>query len=113
MVNSGISEENQKENLLKIGYKNLQQDNPAETLPEAEKVRKYGFSFTDGKESKFLKPFQNKKGQKKLRYPTKKQSFSKEKTAFLSGISIFFGPSYFETTLVFNQFRTFGFQKSI
>ena len=55
MVNSGISEENKKENLLKIGYKNLQQDNPAETLPEAEKVRKYGFSFTDGKESKFLK----------------------------------------------------------
>ena len=54
MVNSGISEENKKENLLKIGYKNLQQDNPAETLPEAEKVRKYGFSFTDGKESKFL-----------------------------------------------------------
>ena len=54
MVNSGISEENKKENLLKIGYKNLQQDNPAETLPEAEKVKKYSFSFTDGKESKFL-----------------------------------------------------------
>ena len=67
MVNSGISEENKKENLLKIGYKNLQQDNLAETIPEAEKVRKYGFSFTDGKESKFLdffgihriKPFQD------------------------------------------------------
>ena len=54
MINPGISEENKKENLLKIGYKNLQQDNPAETLPEADKVRKYGFSFTDGKESKFL-----------------------------------------------------------
>ena len=54
MINSGISEENQKENLLKIGYKNLQQDNPAETLPEAEKVRKYGFSFTDGKESMLI-----------------------------------------------------------
>ena len=54
MVNSGISEENNKENLLKIGYKNLKQDNPSETLPEAENVRKYGFSFTDGKESKFL-----------------------------------------------------------
>ena len=54
MVHSGISEENKKENLLKIGYKNLQQDNPAETLPEAETVRKYGFSFTDGKEGKFL-----------------------------------------------------------
>ena len=54
MVNSGISEENKKENLLKIGYKNLQQDNPSETLPEAEKVRKYGFSFTDGKEGKLL-----------------------------------------------------------
>ena len=41
-----------------------------------------------------LKLFQNKKGPKNLRYPTKKQSFSK---AFLSGN--FFGPSYFEAAL--------------
>ena len=38
---------------------------------------------------KKLKPLQNKKDQKSLRYPTKKQSFSGKKTAF-------FGPSYFE-----------------
>ena len=36
-----------------------------------------------------LKPLQIKKGQKNLRYPTKKQSFS----------SKFFGPSYFEAAL--------------
>ena len=44
-----------------------------------------------------LKSFQN--SQKYLRYPTKKQSFSK---AFLLGTSNFFGPSYFETVLVNN-----------
>ena len=36
-----------------------------------------------------LKPLQNKKGQKNLRYPTKKQSFSLEKDCFLSGTSSF------------------------
>ena len=36
-----------------------------------------------------IKWFQNKKGQKNLRYPTKKQSFSKEKDCFFSGTSNF------------------------
>ena len=31
---------------------------------------------------KRLKPLQNKKGQKYFRFPTKKQSFSRKKTAF-------------------------------
>ena len=47
-----------------------------------------------------LKPFQNKKGQKNLRYPTKSSPFLGKKTAFLSGTSNFFGPSYFEAALV-------------
>ena len=48
-----------------------------------------------------LKPVQNKKVQKNLQHPTKKQSFSKEKDCFfLSGTSISFGPSYFETALM-------------
>ena len=42
-----------------------------------------------------LKLFQNRKDQKNFRYPTKKQSL----TAFLSGTSILFGSSYFETAL--------------
>ena len=46
------------------------------------------------------KAVSKKKGQKNLRYPTKKQSFYKEKDCFLSGTSNFFGPSYFETALV-------------
>jgi hypothetical protein len=32
-----------------------------------------------------VKPYQNKKGQKYLRYPTKKQSFSLEKDWFFDG----------------------------
>ena len=48
----------------------------------------------DSKNDILLKPFQNKKGQKNLRDPTKKR------TAFLSGTSNFFGLSYFETALV-------------
>ena len=46
-----------------------------------------------------LKPLQNKKGQKILGYPRKKQSFYEEKTAFFSGTPNFFGPSYFEAAL--------------
>ena len=42
-----------------------------------------------------------------MRYPIKKQSFLKKKTAFLSGTSILFGPSYFETTLVAQQSTPF------
>ena len=49
---------------------------------------------------KSLKLLQNKKGQKNLGYPTKKQSFYKQKkTAFLSGTPNLFGPSYFEAAL--------------
>jgi hypothetical protein len=47
-----------------------------------------------------LKPFQNKKRQKNLRYPTKKQSFSKEKDCFFVGYLKFFGPTYFEVALL-------------
>ena len=55
------------------------------------------------KQRKFqwLKPLQNKKGQKNLGYPRKKQSFYKEKDCFFfSGTPNFFGPSYFEAALV-------------
>ena len=38
----------------------------------------------------FLKPFQNKKGKKNLRYPLKKQSFSMEKDCFFVGCLKFF-----------------------
>ena len=48
----------------------------------------------------FLKPLQNKKGQKNLGYPWKKQSFFYKRTAFFSGTPKFFGPSYFEAALV-------------
>ena len=48
----------------------------------------------------YTKANQNKKSQKNLGYPTKKQSFYKKKTAILSGTPIFFGPSYFEAALV-------------
>ena len=48
-----------------------------------------------------LKPFQNKKGQKNFRYPTKKQSFSKKKDCLFVGYLKLFGSSYFETALVF------------
>ena len=50
--------------------------------------------------NRLLKLSQNKKGRKNLRYPTKKQSFFLEKDCFLSGTSNFYGPSYFETTLM-------------
>ena len=46
-------------------------------------------------------PFQNKKGQKNLRYPIKKQSFYKETDCIFVLYLKFFGPSYFETALVF------------
>ena len=49
--------------------------------------------------SKEIKPLQNKKGQKNLGYPRKKQSFYKEKDCFFSGTPKFFGPSYFEVAL--------------
>ena len=42
-----------------------------------------------------LKPFQNKKGQKHLRYPTKKKSFSKKKDCFFVGYLRFFWPFLF------------------
>ena len=38
-----------------------------------------------------LKPFQNKKGPKNLRYLPKKQSFSKEKNCFFVGYLKFLG----------------------
>ena len=58
-------------------------------------------SYLKGKHHlKILKPFQNKKGQKNLRYPTKKQSFCLEKDCFFVGYLKFFGPSYFETALL-------------
>ena len=47
----------------------------------------------------FLKPLQNKKGQKNYGYPTKKQSFSREKDCFFVGYPNFFGRSYFEKAL--------------
>ena len=37
----------------------------------------------------FLKSFQNKKGQKKFRYPTKKHSFSLEKDCFFGYLKFF------------------------
>ena len=46
-------------------------------------------------ETLVLKPFQNKKGQKNLRYPTKKQSFSKVKDCFFVGYLIFIWPFLF------------------
>ena len=46
-----------------------------------------------------LKLFQNKKGPKNLRYPTKKQSFYKQKDCFFVEYLNFFVPSYLETTL--------------
>ena len=42
-----------------------------------------------------LKPSQNKKGQKNLGYPTKKQSFYKEKDCFFVGYPKFFWPFLF------------------
>ena len=49
--------------------------------------------------SNIVKPFQNKKGQKSFRYPSKKQSSSLERTVFLLSTSKFFGPSYFDMAL--------------
>ena len=46
-----------------------------------------------------LKLLQNKKGQKNLGYPRKKQSFSYKRTSFFSGTPNFFDPSYFESAL--------------
>ena len=42
-----------------------------------------------------LKPLQNKKGQKKLSYPKKEQSFSLEKDCFFGGYLKFFWPFLF------------------
>ena len=42
-----------------------------------------------------LKPLQNKKGQKNLGYPRKKQSFYKEKDCFFLGYPKFFCPFLF------------------
>ena len=52
-----------------------------------------------------LKPFQNKKGQKILRYPTKKQSFSLEKDCFFAGYPKIFLAllMYFEAALCMSQ----------
>ena len=47
----------------------------------------------------FLKPLQNKKDQKKLGYPTKKQSFYKEKRLLFCQVPQFFGPSCFEAAV--------------
>ena len=53
-----------------------------------------------------LKPLQNKKGQKNLGYPSKKQSFYKKKRLlFFSGTPNFFGPCCFEAALECFQFR--------
>ena len=61
---------------------------------------KFGFFEKHTKFEKiFPKPFQNKKCQKDLRYPTKKQTFLRKKTTFLSGTSKFFDPSYFDMAL--------------
>ena len=46
-----------------------------------------------------LKLLQNKKGQKHLGYPTKKQSFSLTKDCFFVGYPNFFGPCYFEAEI--------------
>mgnify|MGYP006864099656 CR=1 FL=1 len=47
----------------------------------------------------WLKPLQNKKGQKNLGYPRNKQSFYKKNDCFFLSIPNFFGPSYFEAAL--------------
>ena len=47
----------------------------------------------------WLKPLQNKKGQKNLRYPKESSPFLNKKTALLLGTSNFFDPSYSETAL--------------
>ena len=44
---------------------------------------------------KWLKPLQNKKGQKNLGYPRKKQSFYKEKDCFFLGYPKFVWPFLF------------------
>ena len=53
--------------------------------------------------SKELKPLQNKKGQKNLRYPTKKQPFAKKKDCFFVGYLKLFWPFLF-----WNGFRPFA-----
>ena len=56
-----------------------------------------------------LKPLQNKKGQKYLGYPRKKQSFYKEKDCFYLGHPKFFGPFLFWSGFNWNnalRFRT-------
>ena len=57
----------------------------------AENLSAQAMAQASGSDSS-LKPFQNKKGQKHLRYPTKKQSFSLEKDCFLVGYLNFFWP---------------------
>ena len=52
---------------------------------------------------RFLKPLQNKKGQKNLCCPTKKQASSKEKDCFFVGYLKLLGSSYFEAALVQNS----------
>ena len=52
-----------------------------------------------------VKSHQNKKGQKNLGYPRKKQSFYKEKACFFSGTPIFCVPSYFEAALVIQKLK--------
>ena len=72
-------------------------------LPDAATAYKNGFVRRQCTESgKFftfknyvLKPNQNKKGQKNLGYPTKKQSFYKEKDCFFVGYPKFFWPFLF------------------
>ena len=57
-----------------------------------------------------LKPFQNNKCQKNLRYPTKKQSFSLERDCFFVGYLKFFWPflfwNGFNNLLLVRNFRT-------
>ena len=48
--------------------------------------------------------YQIRRAKKKLRYPRKKQSFCKEKDCFFLGYPKIFGPSYFETALVYFNF---------
>ena len=64
------------------------------------KVVKKRFNNYQGCHKKGLKPLQNKKSQKNLRYPTKEQSFSLEKDCFFVGYLNFFWLSYFETALI-------------
>ena len=45
------------------------------------------------------KPLQNKKGQKNWGTREKSSPFIRKKTAFFSGTTNFFGPSYFEAAL--------------